>query len=101
MATIIPFDQLAPMLRVIPSLPRPVLARLTERLLERLDELDGDPDLEEDDHPGDPLDIHGEHPTDDGQTMLPTKPIYGEDQTLGPINEQDATRAFYRQELEL
>lgn len=45
-AKVLPFDQLAPMLRVIPSLPRPVLARLTERLLERLDELDGDPDLE-------------------------------------------------------
>lgn len=54
MATVLPFDQLAPMLRVIPSLPRPMLARLTERMIERLDELDGDPELEPngDEHDG-------------------------------------------------
>lgn len=56
MATILPFDQLAPMLRVIPSLPRPVLARLTVRLIERMDELDGDTDLEMN---GDELDSTG------------------------------------------
>ena len=32
------------LLSTIPSLPRPLLARLTERLVERLDELDGDAD---------------------------------------------------------
>lgn len=32
---------------VIPSLPRAELARLTERMIDRMDELDGDPDLED------------------------------------------------------
>lgn len=32
----------------VPSLPRAILARLTARMIERLDELDGDPDLEPD-----------------------------------------------------
>ena len=36
-------------LSIIPSLPRPVLARLVTRAIEQLDELDGDPDLEDDD----------------------------------------------------
>lgn len=35
-------------LPVIPSLPRPLLARLVTRAIERLDEIDGDPDFEED-----------------------------------------------------
>ncbi|KQS04520.1 hypothetical protein ASG11_09885 [Sphingomonas sp. Leaf357] len=46
MASVLQLDQLAPMLRVIPSLSRPMLSRLTERLIERLDEIDGDDDLE-------------------------------------------------------
>lgn len=33
-------------LSVIPTLPRAVLARLVARAIERLDEIDGDPDLE-------------------------------------------------------
>ncbi|HVL77877.1 MAG TPA: hypothetical protein VM346_01165 [Sphingomicrobium sp.] len=36
-------------LSVIPSLPRPLLSRLVLRAIERLDELDGDPDFEEND----------------------------------------------------
>ncbi len=36
-------------LAVIPSLPRPYLARLVARMIDRLDEMDGDDDLEEDD----------------------------------------------------
>lgn len=40
---------LAAMFAVIPSLPRPLLARLTARLIDRMDEIDGDPDLEDDD----------------------------------------------------
>ena len=35
------------MLAAIPSLPRPMLARLVDHMIDRLDELDGDPDLEE------------------------------------------------------
>ena len=35
-------------LSTLPSFSRPVLARLTARLIDHLDELDGDADLEED-----------------------------------------------------
>ena len=34
------------LLASLPSLPRPILSRLTLRMIERLDELDGDPDVE-------------------------------------------------------
>ena len=37
---------LTSMLATIPSLPRAELARLTERMIDRMDEIDGDPDLE-------------------------------------------------------
>lgn len=40
----LPLDAL---LGAIPSLPRPLLSRLTERLIERLDEMDPNPDLED------------------------------------------------------
>lgn len=39
---------LATALAIIPSLPRPLLSRLVARAIERLDEIDGDPDMEED-----------------------------------------------------
>lgn len=39
-------------LSVIPSLPRALLARLVERAIECLDEMDGDPDVEDDDPAG-------------------------------------------------
>lgn len=32
---------------IIPSLPRAELARLTERMINRMNEIDGDPDLED------------------------------------------------------
>jgi hypothetical protein len=38
---------LADALAIIPSLPRPLLSRLVARSIERLDEMDGDPDLED------------------------------------------------------
>lgn len=34
------------MLAAIPSLPRAELARLTTRMIDRMDDIDGDPDLE-------------------------------------------------------
>lgn len=37
---------LSVLLSAIPSLPRAVLSRLTERMIDRLDAMDGDPDLE-------------------------------------------------------
>jgi len=42
------------LLSTIPSLPRPVLARLTTRLIEHLDEIDGDPDFEQTRDEGEP-----------------------------------------------
>ena len=36
-------------LAMLPSLPRPVLSRLVTRMIQRLDEIDGDPDCDEDD----------------------------------------------------
>lgn len=36
------------MFAAIPSLPRAELARLTTRMIDRMDEIDGDPDLEDD-----------------------------------------------------
>ena len=38
---------LALMLTVIPSLPRSTLSRLTTAMIDRMDEIDGDPDLED------------------------------------------------------
>ncbi|MEJ8631446.1 hypothetical protein P0F65_19930 [Sphingomonas sp. I4] len=50
------------MLATIPSLPRAELARITERLIDRMDELDGDTDLEsedlEEDDPMEADDLH-------------------------------------------
>lgn len=36
------------LLSIIPSLPRPVLDRLVTNMIDRMDEMDGDPDLEDD-----------------------------------------------------
>lgn len=55
-------------LSVIPSLPRAVLARLVERAIECLDDLDGDPDVElngdETDRSGSEDDFDPLHATD-------------------------------------
>lgn len=42
----LPAASLDQMLAAIPSLPRPVLSRLVSRMIDHLDELDGDTDLE-------------------------------------------------------
>lgn len=47
-------------LSVIPSLPRPLLCRLVARAIEHLDEMDGDPDLEDDDPAGGNVEDEGE-----------------------------------------
>lgn len=64
------------MLSALPSLPRATLARITERLIDRMDELDADPDAEPDDE-------DEEH---DGreQEMGVLIPLYGRDQTRTP-----------------
>lgn len=37
----------AALFAIIPSLPRAELARLTEQMIDRMDQIDGDPDLED------------------------------------------------------
>lgn len=62
-APTIPLDIL---LSVLPSLPRPVLARVTMRLIDHMDTLEDDPDLEEDDPAGGNVEDEGER--DEGDT---------------------------------
>lgn len=50
------------MLAAIPKLPRPALNRLVARMIDRLDDMDGDPDLEPD---ADDEDTHDQEKTDD------------------------------------
>lgn len=68
-----------------------------ETLIALLDAFDGDPDLEDDDPAGDTLDEHGEAPTEDGTEHLGVLPLYGLDQSLGPVNETVALKARARQ----
>jgi hypothetical protein len=98
--TATPLDVL---LSSIPSLPRPMLARLVERAIEHLDAVDGDPDIEPEDD--------GDRSEDDFQPawlrpgedplfgIYPTHPIYGADQSPGPLNEVAAHRAHMRRML--
>lgn len=65
-------------------------------LIARLDRQDGEPDLEDDDPAGDPLDERGEPTSDDGRPISPMPPLYGLDQSRGPINEQQARSAYLR-----
>ncbi|NML94726.1 hypothetical protein [Novosphingobium olei] len=75
----LPVDMLAD---AIARLSRDEIEALTEHLIDRLDTLDGDPDLEDDDPAGgNPEDV-GEH---DYSRGLP-RPIFGVDQTRLPLN---------------
>lgn len=58
-AAVVPVDA---MLSAIPKLPRAAIDRLVSRMIERLDELDGNPDLEPD---VDDEDTHDQEMTDD------------------------------------
>lgn len=71
---------LAAALAIIPSLPRPMLSRLVARAIERLDEQDGDPDLELDDHAedDDPGEDNGDRELEEGR--VPARDAYGLDQ---------------------
>lgn len=62
-----------------------------EALIELLDQDDGDCDLEEDDWTGGNVEDERQ---DCGHYLLP--PIYGVDQTAGPLNEVEAYRAHRR-----
>ena len=71
-------------------------------LIERLDAADdADRDMEEDDHPGDMLDLLGEAPSDDGRGILAVRPLYALDQTGDPINYAAESRAHRMREMGL
>jgi hypothetical protein len=98
------------MLAAIPSLPRAELSRLTERLIDRMDELDGDPDLEpEQDRCGAADDGCGAAYNGRGEIVWGTreedpgvlKPIYSVDQTLGPINYGEASQEHHARDMGL
>lgn len=85
----------ADLVRVLgPAQAMKELGDMIEHLIAQLDGLTGDPDLEDDDPAGDPLDI-GEAPAD--TEVLAMLPRYGLDQSRGPINERPA----YEQHLRL
>lgn len=126
-APTLPLDVL---LSAIPSLPRPLLSRLTARLIEHLDQVDGDPDLEdgdedrcaardddltdfsfvpagslnwpivgvcEDDEDDDPAGGNVlDEPHDHHENL---RPLYGVDQSAGPINGAQAVREYQRAQL--
>jgi hypothetical protein len=84
------------LLASVPSLPRAILARLTARMIERLDELDGDPDLEDDDPAGADDDL-GEADLcrpEPGFTAL--RPRYALDQRQGPTNNSAVNKAWHQ-----
>lgn len=81
---------------VLANLGTAHLSAIADAAIAILDQRAGDCDLEDDDPAGDPLDISGEYQSDDGREILAMLPIYGADQTLGPINEAAALRAHYR-----
>ncbi len=96
-------------------------------MIERLDQLDGDPDIEDgeedccqagdddirvddlfgqgDGYPGDPDDTEdgndAEPDDEEAEREYPTPPVYGLDQSRGPINEEDACRAYMRAQLRI
>ncbi|MDQ3458593.1 MAG: hypothetical protein M3498_04685 [Deinococcota bacterium] len=103
----IPLDQL---LSAIPSLPRPVLSRLTEHLIERLDQIDGDPDVEDSESGNHLVDASGQWcgraPAPDGPWYEDDEPEEdvgaeekGEDDGLGPDMRAIADRDAYREQL--
>ena len=64
-----------------------MIGKIVEQLIELLDLAAGDVDLEDDDPAGDYLD------TCEGEVLLKVLPLYGPDQTKGPINEVAACHA--------
>jgi hypothetical protein len=97
----------AQLLASIPSLPRAELSRIADRLIDRMDEIDGDPDLEpetdiddaNDDGCG-PVHKHGRTfwgaaEDDEGRNNVP---IYDVDQSAGPLKDRRGTFRWYAQE---
>jgi hypothetical protein len=84
------------MLATIPSLSRAELARLTTRMIDRMDEIDGDPELEDDDPAGGSADDIGEIEPWQADRISLALPRYGKDQSNGPINVHAAAREYQR-----
>lgn len=97
MATRAPACDAAPLdvlLASVPSLPRAILARLTARMIERLDELDGDPELEDDDPAGADDDLGEADPSRPEPGFTALRPTYALDQRRGPTNNDAVNRAW-------
>lgn len=84
------------LLASVPSLPRAILALLTARMIERMDELDGDPDLEDDDPAGADDDRGEADPCRPEPGFAAIRPIYSIDQRRGPTNNDAVNRAWYQ-----
>lgn len=78
----------------LPTFSRARLSRLISDAIDLLDAMDGDPDLE-DDGDVDPTDQWGD--LGDGSILAPM-PVYGLDQSLGPINIVQALEAYMQQQ---
>lgn len=65
-----------------------------DRLIARLDSMDEDCDLEDDDPAGDFLDERGEAPSDDGSRILPDRPVYRMNQARVPLNRANAIERY-------
>lgn len=93
-----PYPHAADLTAVLARLDTATLETVAAAAIDILDERAGDPDLEDDDPAGDALDEHGEHPSDDGCTILAIKPIWGTDQTAGPVNGRAAIAAHLEED---
>jgi hypothetical protein len=82
------------LLASVPSLPRALLSRLTARMIERMDELDGDPELEDDDPAGADHDLSECDPSRPEPGFIARLPVYNLDQRRGPANNDDVNRAW-------
>lgn len=80
---------------ILSTMDRYQIEALIEAAIAWVDDLDGDPDLEDDDPAGDGLDERGEVEDWRPDGVVLPMPVYGVDQTRGPINEREASRAWH------
>ena len=80
----------------IGPIERKALEAEIERLIELLDTIDGDCDIEDDDPAFDPGD---DREQEEWRGIMP--PLYGIDQSAGPINERQAMQRHQRERMEL
>lgn len=66
-----------------------------ENMIALLDTADGDPDIEDDDPAGDPLG-RGEEEDWRPNGIVLSRPVYGADQSRGPVNERQVANEYYR-----